>query len=127
MERLKILIVDDEEELASAMAERLALRGFQADTVSSGAEALRFVSAGDFSVLIIDVKMPGLDGLSLMAEVKRTHPALPVILFTGQSSLAEAERGMRQGAFDYLVKPIDIDTVIEKIRAAADGKRGRQP
>ena len=126
MDPLRILIVDDEEELASAMGERLALRGFRADTVTSGAGALKLVSEGDFSVLILDVKMPGINGLTLMGQVKRTHPDLPVILFTGQSSVADAERGMQEGAFDYLVKPIDIDKVIEKIREATDGKRGRE-
>ena len=108
------------------MAERLALRGFQADTVTNGADALRLVSEGDFSVLILDVKMPGINGLALMAQIKRTHPDLPVILFTGQTSVADAERGMQEGAFDYLVKPIDIDTMIEKIREATGGKRGRE-
>ena len=122
MEPLSVLIVDDEEELASAMAERLTLRGFQAEAVTSGADALRLVSAGDFSVLILDVKMPGIDGLTLLGDIKRTHPNLPVILFTGQRSVADAERALRQGAFDYLVKPIDIDTVIEKIEAATGGK-----
>ena len=122
MEPLSVLIVDDEEELASAMAERLTLRGFQAEAVTSGADALRLVSEGDFSVLILDVKMPGIDGLTLLGDIKRTHPNLPVILFTGQRSVADAERALRQGAFDYLVKPIDIDTVIEKIEAATGGK-----
>ena len=122
MDQVRILIVDDEVDLISTMAERLALRGFQVETATSGTDALRQVSEKDFSVLILDVKMPGIGGLKLKAEIKRKHPDLPVILFTGHSSVADAERGIREGAFDYLMKPIDIDDLIEKIRDAAGRK-----
>jgi DNA-binding NtrC family response regulator len=124
MERLRILIVDDEQDLVSAMAERLSLRGFEVLTATSGSEALRQVAEHDFSVLLIDVKMPGIDGLELTAEIKQKRPSLPVILFTGHSSVADAERGIQEGAFGYLMKPIDLDKLIENIRNAA-GSRGR--
>lgn len=126
MEQLRILIVDDEEDLVFTMAERLSLRGFQVATATSGTDALRQVSEADFSVLILDVKMPEIDGLELMAEIKRKQPDLAVILFTGHSSVADAERGMREGAHDYLMKPIDIEKLIEKIRSAAGTKGGRE-
>lgn len=125
MKQLRVLIVDDEEDLASTMAERLALREFQVSTAASAADALERVGETDFSVLILDVKMPGLDGLELMAELKRRRPDLPVILFTGHGSVADAERGMKEGAFDYLMKPFDIDTLVETIRNAADAARGK--
>ena len=125
MERFRILIVDDEEDLVSTMAERLALRGFQVETATRATDALRHVSEEDFSVLILDVRMPGIGGLKLMAEIKRKQPDLPVILFTGHGSVADAERGMREGAFDYLMKPIDLDELIEKIRNAEGRKKGR--
>ncbi len=118
MEQLRILLVDDEEDFASTLAERLVLRGFQVKTANSGTDALRHVREDDFSVLILDVKMPGIDGLGLMAEVKRKRPDLPVILLTGHGSVANAKTGMKKGAFDYLMKPIDIDELIEKIRDA---------
>lgn len=124
MERLRILIVDDEEDLVSAMAERLALRGFDVQTATSGTEALQQVAEHDFSVLLIDVKMPGIGGLELTAEIKRKRPGLPVILFTGHSSIADAERGIQEGAFGYLMKPIDLDKLIENIKNAARS-RGR--
>ena len=126
MEQLRILIVDDETDLVSTLAERLTLRGFQVEVATSVTDALRHVSEGNFSVLIIDVKMPGIGGLELMAQIKREHPDLPVILFTGHSSVADAERGMREGAHDYLMKPIDIEKLIEKIRSAAGTKGGRE-
>ena len=125
MKPLKVLIVDDEEDLASTMAERLALRDFEVSTAASAADAQERVDEIDFSVLILDVKMPGLDGLELMAELKRKRPGLPVILFTGHGSVADAERGMKEGAFDYLMKPIDIDRLVETIRNAADAAKGK--
>jgi len=125
MEQLRILLVDDEEDFASTLAERLVLRGFQAEVDTSGIDALRHIREHDFSVLILDVKMPGIDGLGLMAKIKRKHPDLPVILLTGHGSVANAETGMKKGAFDYLTKPIDIDELIEKIRNAVGGEKGR--
>lgn len=125
MEPLRILVVDDEEDLVSTLAERLALRGFQVETATRGDDALRYVAGGDFNVLILDVKMPGIDGLELMGQIRQKRPDLPIILFTGQASTADAERGMREGACDYVLKPVDLDDLIDKITSAADSKRGR--
>ncbi len=124
---LRVLIVDDEEDLVSTMAERLELRGFEVETATSGTDALAHVGKSDFSVLLVDVKMPGVGGLELMAEIKRDHPDFPVILFTGHTSVADAERGIQEGAFGYLMKPIEIDRLIEKIRNAAGTRKGRKP
>jgi len=126
MKPLRILIVDDEEELAFAMAERLMLRGFQAEASANALDALRRLGEDDFSVLVLDVKMPGIGGLQLMAEAKRKHQDLPVILLTGHGSTADAERGIREGASDYLMKPIDIETLIEKIRDASGRSKGEK-
>ena len=124
MERLRVLIVDDEEDLVFAMAQRLAFRGFQVATATSGVEALRHLSENGFRVLVLDVKMPGTGGLRLMAQVKGKYSNLPVILFTGHGSVADAQRGVQEGAFDYLMKPIDIDELAEKIRSAAETQKG---
>ena len=121
----KILLVDDEEELTSTMAERLSLRGFRVETTTSGADALRRVGETRFDIVLLDVKMPGMDGLELMTAIRREHADLPAILFTGYSSVADAERGMREGAFDYVMKPFDIDDLIEKIGCAIDKQEGR--
>jgi len=125
MEQLRILLVDDEADLVVAMAERLALRGFQVQTATTAAEALGHLDESQFDVLVLDLKMPGIGGLGLMAEMKRKHPHLPVILFTGHGSVADAERGMQEGAFDYLIKPIDVEELMEKIRSAAGSTRGQ--
>jgi DNA-binding NtrC family response regulator len=125
MALLKLLIVDDEEELVAALAERLSLRGLEVQVATSGEEALRLVGSDGFDVVVADVKMPGIGGLQLTATIQREHPDLPVILFTGHSSVADAELGMQQGAFEYVMKPIDIDVLIDKIRSAAAWKEGR--
>jgi DNA-binding NtrC family response regulator len=124
MEPVRILIVDDEEDLVSTMAERLALRGFQVETTGCGIDAIGLLLDEVFGVVILDVKLPGIDGLETMAEIIRQHPDLPVILLTGHGSAADAERGMKEGAFDYLVKPIDLDKLIDKIRSATGGEKG---
>jgi DNA-binding NtrC family response regulator len=122
VERIKILIVDDEKDLVSTLAERLALRGFEVETATTGADALERLGHDGFSVLVVDVKMPGIGGLELTAEIKRSHPNLPVILFTGHTSGDDAQRGIREGACDYLVKPIDIEMLTAKIRNAVGRK-----
>jgi DNA-binding response OmpR family regulator len=125
MEALRILLVDDEEECTSTVAERLALRGFQVQTANSGADALKHTREGDFDALLLDVKMPGIDGLELMAEIKRKRSAPPVILLTGHGSVASAQTGIKEGACDYLMKPIHLEELIEKIRSAVERAKGR--
>ena len=127
MQSEMLLIVDDEEDLVSTLAERLELRGFQVETATSGIDALRHIGESEFSVLLLDVKMPGIGGVELLAEMRRKHLDLPVILFTGHGSVAEAKRGTQEGAFDYLMKPIDIEILVEKIRSAAGKAKGREP
>ena len=127
MDPVRILIVDDEEDLISTMAERLELRGFQVDTATTGADALELAAASAYSVLILDVKMPGISGLELMTRIRQEQPDLPVILFTGHSSLADAQKGTEQGAFAYLLKPIKIDEMMNTIRNAIGGDKDQAP
>jgi two-component system, OmpR family, response regulator len=124
MERLKILLVDDEEDLVSAMAERLMLRGFQATWVCNATAALRLLRENQFGAVILDVKMPGTGGLKLLLEIKEEYPSLPVILFTGHGSTVDAERGTQEGAFDYLMKPVEIEDLVETIYAAVGATKG---
>lgn len=124
MEALRVLIVDDEDELVSALKERLALRGFEADGVTTGEEALEFLRSRPCDVMLLDVKMPGLGGLEVIRRVKCDHPDLEVILLTGHGSVKSVEEGMALGAFDYLMKPVKIDNLV-RILMAAGSKRGR--
>jgi DNA-binding NtrC family response regulator len=116
---LRVLFVDDEEELVSAVVERLQLRGIEARGATAGADALRLIEEEIFDVVVVDVKMPGLGGLEVVRHIKALHPGLQVILLSGHGSYADAEEGRRLGAFDYVEKPIDIEILIEILRNAA--------
>jgi DNA-binding NtrC family response regulator len=119
VEPLRILIVDDEEELVSALRERLALRGFEAEGVTNGSDALERLAREHWDVVLIDVKMPGLGGLELAGRLRKDHPSVQVVLITGHSSVREAEEGTALGVFDYLIKPVAIEELTRVLRAAA--------
>ena len=123
MDSLRVLIVDDEEELVRALVERLNLRGFSAVGVGTGTEALERVRSEAFDVLLVDVKMPKMDGLEVIRTVKAELPSLQVVLLTGHGSVDNANEGKRLGAFDYLLKPIDIDELIPILVRAATPRR----
>ena len=119
MEPLRVLIVDDEEELVSALQQRLNLRGFQATGVTTGAEALSYLAETPCDVVLLDVKMPGLGGLELTKRIKEQRPELQVVLLTGWSSAEDARKGKEFGAYDYLMKPVKIDDLVKTLLAAA--------
>lgn len=123
MENLRVLLVDDEEELVETLAERLEIRGIDAEAVTCGEDALRLLLDYTFDVVLLDVKMPGLSGLEVLKLIRRQRPSTQVILITGHGSAEDGESGMHDGAFDYVVKPIDIDTLIAKMREAAKKSR----
>jgi DNA-binding NtrC family response regulator len=118
MADLEILLVDDEEELVSTLADRLEFRGYHADAVLSGADAIKKMGQTSYNVAVIDVKMPEINGIEAMKMMLKLQPDIKVILMTGHGSTEEGERGMAEGAFDYMVKPINIDILISKIKAA---------
>ncbi len=119
MAEYRVLLVDDEEEFVSALSERLMLRGIEVDSALNGEEALARLVEKEFEVVILDVMMPGLGGLEVLKQIKSTHPNTQVILLTGHGSTREGIEGMRLGAFDYLIKPVDIDEMLEKMKEAA--------
>jgi DNA-binding NtrC family response regulator len=119
MAEYRVLLVDDEEEFVSALSERLELRGIEVDSVLNGEEALDRLVEKEFEVVILDVLMPGLGGLEVLKKIKSTHPNTQVILLTGHGSTREGIEGMRLGAFDYLIKPVDIEEMLEKMKEAA--------
>jgi DNA-binding response OmpR family regulator len=127
MDALRILIVDDEEELVSALEERLYLRGFQAKGVTTGEKALAHLANEPCDVVLLDVKMPGLGGLDVLKTIKEGTSSPQVILLTGHSSVQDAEKGMGLGAFDYLMKPIQIDELIGVLRSAGARKATGDP
>lgn len=116
--KIKVLIADDEVEFASTLSTRLQLRNFEAAMVTSGEAALRAVADNCPNVLLLDMKMPDLDGLEVLAKLKDENPRLKVIILTGHGSFVVGREGMELGAFDYLMKPVDLNLLIAKIEEA---------
>jgi DNA-binding NtrC family response regulator len=125
MREVRVLIVDDEVDFAGTLAERLRLRGFDAVAANGVEEAMARIHGGfGADVVLLDLKMPGLDGLAALSLLKQEDATLEAILLTGHGSTTAAIEGMQRGLFDYLVKPVDIGELVEKIREAA-AKRSR--
>ena len=119
-----VLLVDDEADFIEAFSERLKLRNLEISKAFSGEEALEIMQKNHtVEVVILDVKMPGLDGIETLAEIKKRHPLVEVIMLSGHADVASAIDGMKQGAFDYLMKPCDMDQLIAKVTEAAARKR----
>ncbi|PKN09955.1 MAG: response regulator [Deltaproteobacteria bacterium HGW-Deltaproteobacteria-8] len=119
----KILLVDDEREFITTLAERLELRGIPARVCFDGESALEAIAAEEPHVVVLDVLMPGIKGLEVLERVKRTNPGVQVLLLTGHGSTRDGIEGMRLGAYDYMMKPLNIDTLIEKMESAIDYAR----
>jgi DNA-binding response OmpR family regulator len=122
MEDIRVLLIDDEEEFTSALAERLNLRGFLTTTSSRGEEALKMIESDPPQVVVLDMRMPGLSGKEILARIKTGHPGIGIILLTGQSTVEIEKPGSGWESCDYLMKPVNIDDLIVKIRAAAAHK-----
>lgn len=124
----KLLLVDDESAFLDAMTRRLTKRNFKVYTATSGMEALDLLSneGEEVEVVILDVKMPGMDGIEALAEIKRKFPLVEVVMLTGHATVASAIDGMKQGAFDYLMKPCDMDLLVQKVNEATAKKRSHE-
>jgi DNA-binding response OmpR family regulator len=120
MEDLKVLLVDDEQEFVSTLAERLKLRGIPVEIAFDGEEAWRRIEAEPPDVMVLDLMMPGVGGMEVLQRLKSQKAATRVILLTGHGSTKDGIEGMRLGAFDYLMKPLDIEELIDKIRKASE-------
>ena len=118
MENWKVLLVDDEEDFVSTLAERLALRGVKTRTAFNGEQALRAVAADPPDIVVLDVMMPGMSGIEVLKRIRVDNPNLPVILLTGIGSAKDGVEGIRLGAFDYLMKPLQLEELTRKISEA---------
>jgi CheY-like chemotaxis protein/CBS domain-containing protein len=114
-----VLLVDDEEPFVKNMARILKVRGFDVSTALDGYEAMNAVKrTGGFDVVVLDIKMPGMDGIEVLGEIKKRAPDTEVIMLTGHATLESGVQAMRKGAYDYLMKPCDIEDLVAKIREA---------
>lgn len=122
MNPLRLLLVDDEAVFLKTLADRLKKRGIPAMTADCGHRCLEIIDAHPMDVIVLDVKMPDLNGLEVLHEIKQRHPETEVIFLTGHGSTADGVSGIKAGAFDYLSKPVELDHLLEKIKQAHDKK-----
>lgn len=123
MDEIKVLLVDDEQGFLEAMSKRLARRGLSVRMAPGGREALEMLQQELSDVVILDQKMPQMDGLTTLSQIRERFPGVKVIMLTGHATVDSAVSGIALGAFDYLVKPCDLDTLLAQIYASL----GRRP
>jgi len=118
MNPLKILLVDDEEDFLEILLNQMKKYPFPVWAVKSGEEALQWLATNPVDVVVLDVRMPGKDGIATLKEIKQKHPLVEIIMHTGHADFEVANEVLKLGAFDYLIKPIDIKELIYKIQDA---------
>ena len=128
---MRVLLVDDEEQFVDILAQRLEARGLEVATAYNGDEALAQLKRSEVDVILLDVLMPGRSGIETLREIKQAKPLTEVILLTGHATVETAIEGMKLGAYDYLMKPMETEVLVEKVhksfrRKADQEKRIRQ-
>lgn len=118
MDAFSVLLVDDEEEFLETLVKRLRKRKLTVSGVKSGEEAIEFLDKEQVDVAVLDVKMPGIGGIQTLSAIKKRWPLVEVIMLTGHANMEAAIEGMELGAFDYLMKPMDIDELLYKLQDA---------
>jgi DNA-binding NtrC family response regulator len=116
--KIRVLLVDDEPDFVESLSQRLQIRDFDVKTSLSGDEALDLILIQDFDVIVLDVLMPGKDGIETLREIKTIKPLLNIIMLTGNATVETAIEGMKLGAYDYLIKPVETDELVDKITKA---------
>src|SRR4030043_2401859 len=122
VEEFNALVVDDEDDFRETLVKRLKIRSLNVWGAASGQKALDLMDQLVFDVVVLDVKMPGLDGIETLREMKKKKPLTEVILLTGHGSMESGIEGMKLGAFDYVMKPVNIDELLVKMHQAYDRK-----
>lgn len=115
---IKVLLVDDERDFVNTLAQRLKMRDLNVSCVYDGEQGLSRVKQEEPDVLVLDLKMPGLQGMDVLREVRKTNPNMQVIILTGHGTEKDEEEAKRIGGFDFLRKPADIDLLMTKIKEA---------
>lgn len=115
---IRLLLIDDEVGFVNVLSNRLSRRGFVVGKANSGSEALQRLRQLDFDVAVLDLKMEDMDGIEVLKILKKMAPELIVIMLTGHGSAEAAHEGFKEGAYDYLTKPYELEDLVEKIRDA---------
>jgi DNA-binding response OmpR family regulator len=122
----RVLLVDDEPDFLATLVKRLKKRKLEVFAASTGKEALDMLKGTLVDVVVLDVRMPDMDGIETLREIKKLRPEVEVIMLTGHASVEVAIQGMELGAFDYLMKPMDIDELLYKLQDAYKRKWCRE-
>lgn len=122
MEDIRILLVDDEEDFITTISELLDLRNLTSQTAFNGEQAIGFVGEKEPDVMVLDLKMPGIDGMEVLRQVRKLYPHIQVIIQTGHGNDLDEAEARRIGVFDYFKKPVDIEFLVERIKAAYRAK-----
>jgi DNA-binding NtrC family response regulator len=125
--RARILLVDDEDRFRTTLRKILLQEDLEVTAVGSGGEALTELANQPFDVILMDVRMPGMSGIEALAEIKKNHPEVEVIILTGHASVDTAMEIMKLGGFDYLIKPCSTEELLLKIDAALERQQLRAP
>ncbi len=120
--KIKLLIVDDEQDFLNSIAERLGMRDFDVTTATEGKIALKAAKKGKFDVAILDMKMPGMDGMELLQILKKKHKFLEVIILTGHGAIDSAVEATKLGAYSYLEKPYDFEKLLSVLKEAYEAR-----
>jgi DNA-binding NtrC family response regulator len=118
----RVLLVDDEEKFLEVLSQRLGTRGIDAETSTSGEEALVKIKNKNFDAIVLDVMMPGIGGIETLKRIRKENPELQIIMLTGRGSVDKAVEAMKEGAIEFLEKPADINTLMDKISKAKEKK-----
>jgi DNA-binding NtrC family response regulator len=116
----RVLLVDDEEQFLDVLSQRLGTRGINAETSTSGEEALVKIKNRNFDAIVLDVMMPGIGGIETLKRIRKEYPELQIIMLTGQGTVGKAVEAMNEGAMDFMEKPADINKLMDKISEAKE-------
>ncbi len=122
---IRVLLVDDEEEFLASVTKPLGRRGFEVTTAPDGSAALELIGTRKFDVVVLDVKMPGMSGDQVFREIKKLRPGLPVVMLTGHGTIQQAFQTSKEGVFEYLAKPCEVEALTEVLRRATQDIRSR--
>ena len=126
MKDFKVLLVDDEQEFIETLSERLKMRDLDAKMALDGEQALEAVQDDEPDVMLLDLKMPGMDGMEVLGQIKKAYPNVQVVMLTGHGTEKDEERALRLGAYAYLQKPVDLEGLVATLRDAFKNKVARK-
>lgn len=118
--KAKVLLVDDEKDFIETLSQRLKVRGLSVTSVTRGQDAVNIADKQEFDAIVLDLAMPGMDGLETLKRIRKNHPDAEIIMLTGHGSIKSGIEAMKLGAEDYLEKPVDIKTLLQKISEAKE-------